>query len=138
MPCPPNCPLRHYPHNYEETPMKPDAGSTCQCDNSHDKLRVTIYREAWRDALGEIAQLREEKKKQHSRIAELEDTVMRLQEASKPSLGRNLGLQAKNEQLEADILDLEKQNEHLLAVLNNVRNVLIRVSGEIESVAQVD
>ena len=51
----------------EEKPMKPDAGSTCQCDNSDDKLRVAIYREAWRDAAVENAELREENKKQHSR-----------------------------------------------------------------------
>jgi chromosome segregation ATPase len=101
-------------------------------------LRINIYKEAWQDAEKYNVMLREDDKKNRARITELEDTVMRLQEANKPSLGRNLGLQAKNEQLEADILDLEKQNEHLLAVLNNVRNVLIRVSGEIESVAQVD
>jgi chromosome segregation ATPase len=105
---------------------------------SASETRVSIYKEAWVDAERENAKLRGEKAKQHTRIMELEDTVMRLQEANKPSLGRNLGPKLLDEQLEADILDLEKQNEHLLAVLNNVRNVLIRVSGEIESVAQVD
>lgn len=100
-------------------------------------LRINIYKEAWQDAEKANLRLRQEKDFQHDRIVELEDALVRLG-ADKPSLGGNLGLQAKNDQLEADILDLEKQNEHLLAVLNNVRNVLVRVSGEIESVAQVD
>ena len=99
-------------------------------------LRIEIFREAWRDAEKNNVRLREEKDRQHVRITELVDTVMRLQEANKPSLGRNLGLQAKNDQFEADILDLEKQNEHLLAALNNVRNVLIRVSDDIAGIME--
>jgi chromosome segregation ATPase len=102
------------------------------------QLRINIYKEAWQDAEKYNVMLREDDKKNRARITELEDTVLRLQQANKPSLGGNLGLQAENDKLEADILDLEKQNEHLLAALNNVRNVLIRVSGEIEGLVQVD
>jgi chromosome segregation ATPase len=88
------------------------------------QLRIDIYKEAWQDAEKDNVKLRQQNDKQHDRIVELNDTVMRLQEASKPSLGRNLGLQAENERLKEDILDLEKQIDDLKSVMNSIRDWL--------------
>ena len=132
--------------------MKPDAGSTCQCDNSDDKLRIQIYREAWRDSEGENVKLREENRKKQLRITELEDCVVRLQQQSMTRLNDGMGLGRENELLRSEIethkihktryqeeiLDLEKHNEELFAILNAVRNTLIRTADDIEVKIRVD
>ena len=91
--------------------------------------RIEIYREAWLDAAAETTELRVEKNHQHSRIRELEDTIMRLGEEKRISgLGHNLGLQQENERLKVEleasrgqvrnqlqiILDLRKEKEILI------------------------
>jgi hypothetical protein len=105
----------------EEKPMKPDAGSTCQCDNSDDKLRVAIYREAWRDAATENAELREENKKQHSRIAELEDTLVRLQQDAMQRRNENLSMRDVIQQSEQRIKELEERNRNQFVMIQDLR-----------------
>jgi chromosome segregation ATPase len=93
------------------------------------QLRINIYKEAWQHAAAQNAELREEKKKQHARISELEDTIMRLGEEKRiGGLGYNLGLAQENERLKAEleasrgqvrgqlqiILDLRKEKETLI------------------------
>lgn len=101
--------------------MKPDAGSTCQCDNSDDKLRATIYREAWRDAAVENAELREENKKQHSRIAELEDTIVRLQQDAMQRGKENLCMRDVIQQSEQRIKELEERNRNQFVMIQDLR-----------------
>jgi chromosome segregation ATPase len=101
--------------------MKPDAGSTCQCDNSDDKLRVAIYREAWRDAATENAELREENKKQHSRIAELEDTLVRLQQDAMQRRNENLSMRDVIQQSEQRIKELEERNRNQFVMIQDLR-----------------
>jgi chromosome segregation ATPase len=101
--------------------MKPDAGSTCQCDNSDDKLRVAIYREAWRDAAVENAELREENKKQHSRIAELEDTIVRLQQDAMQRGKENNSMRETIQQSEQRINELEERNRNQFLMIQDYR-----------------
>jgi len=101
--------------------MKPDAGSTCQCDNSDDKLRVAIYREAWRDAAVENAELREENKKQHSRIAELEDTIVRLQQDVMQRRKENNSMRETIQQSEQRIKELEERNRNQFVMIQDYR-----------------
>jgi predicted nuclease with TOPRIM domain len=98
-----------------------DAGSTCQCDNSDDKLRVAIYREAWRDAAVENAELREENKKQHSRIAELEDTLVRLQQDAMQRRNENLSMRETIQQSEQRIKELEERNRNQFLMIQDLR-----------------
>jgi len=105
----------------KETPVKPDAGSTCQCDNSDDKLRVTIYREAWRDAAVENAELREEKKKQHARIAELEDTIVRLQQDAMQRGKENNSMRETIQQSEQRVKEVEERNRNQFLMIQDYR-----------------
>jgi chromosome segregation ATPase len=101
--------------------MKPDAGSTCQCDSSDDKLRATIYREAWRDAAVENAELREEKKKQHSRIAELEDTIVRLQQDAMQRGKENNSMRETIKQSEQRLKEVEERNRNQFLMIQDYR-----------------
>ena len=122
----------------EYAAMTRDAGSTCQCDNTEDKLRINIYKEVWQDTERENAKLREEKAKQHTRIVEVNDTCMRLTEENRLLRGEIELLKCHKEQYKADIIDLEQHNEKLFAALNSVRNTLQRASNDIEGLIRVD
>jgi len=117
------------------------------------EFRIRIYHDAVIDEENESKRLREENKHYHSRITELEDTIMRLGEEKRISglghnlgltqdnthlrqkldemhqlamtrLNDNMGLAQENEKLREQILDLEQSNRDLKNVMNNIRHWL--------------
>jgi chromosome segregation ATPase len=115
-------------------------------------LRINVYKEAWQDAERDSEKLREEKNRQHNRLVELDDTVMRLAEENRllqEEKGRltdkivalRHDLEAANrhkERYQQEIIDLERHNEELFAALNNVRNILNGAADGIEQLIRVD
>jgi hypothetical protein len=82
MKCPPLCPCHSFSKVDDldfplETPVTRDAGSTCQCDNNElteAKLRIDIYREAWREAEKGKILLLEENEGLKEKILDLEQS----------------------------------------------------------------
>ena len=115
------------------------------------EARLKVYRTVIDDYSSQVRLLRKENSYYHSRITELEDTVMRLGEdnrllredarkscariteledalvrlgADKPSLGHNLGLQAENERLKVELEASRGQVRGQLGIILDLREEL--------------
>jgi chromosome segregation ATPase len=85
------------------------------------QLRVGIYREAWRDAAAENAELREENKKQHSRIRELEDTLVRLQQDALQRRNENLSMRDVIQQSQQRVKETDERNRNQFQIIQDLR-----------------
>ena len=100
-------------------------------------LRIEIYREAWLDAARESNKLREENKYYHSRITELEDTIMRSTEEKRiGGLGHNLGLQQENERLKVELEASRGQIRNQLQIILDLRKEKEIVIGDRTSLVE--
>jgi hypothetical protein len=134
MPCPPNCPLRHYPHNYEETPVTDNEkirleALVVQKDEalSASEARVAIYREAWADAERAAARLEEKNVRLHDRNVELTDTVLRSQEEIRLLREEIAQLRKEKEILIGDRTSLVEEANELYEKLGRILGIVNEV-----------
>jgi hypothetical protein len=91
----------------EYAAMTRDAGSTCQCDNAEDKLRINIYKEAWRDAEKDNTRLRQ-------KLDEMHQLAM-------TRLNDNMGLAQENERLKVELEASRGQVRNQLQIIRDLR-----------------
>lgn len=119
------------------------------------KLRIDIYREAWRDAEKETIKLREELAYQtkfrelyeksnkergieNDRLREENERLVRLQEENKKLREEIERLNTHKARYQQEITDLEADYEKLFKTLQSLRNTLQRCSDDIYSAIMVD
>jgi hypothetical protein len=99
------------------------------------QLRINIYKEAWQDTERDNVRLRQQNDKQHDRITELEDTIMRSTEEKRiGGLGHNLGLAQENERLKAEIERLKNDRTSLVEEANELYEKLGRIETIIDEI----
>jgi chromosome segregation ATPase len=91
------------------------------------EARVGIYRQAWIDVERENGKLREEKEKQHTRIVELTDTVMRLQEALNNEIKHHAARLNEIDRLKNDRTSLVEEANELYEKLGRILGIVNEV-----------